>query len=492
MSCARAARTAARALLAVPFLVSPACGKKGPPLAPLIKVPAAASDFSGRRVGNDVHLRLTVPQTNTDGSRPASLEEITIYGFTGTPLANDDFLKRGTVVAKFPVKRPPPPLPPDAKVPPLPPPPGPGLEQGAQATAVEVLTDAVMQPIVPKPARRAPPPPEPSSTVIALPLAGPPAEMAAARIYVAVGTNGKGQRGPFSPRLSVALLPPPSPPTGPTVTYTERAVTVKWSPSPDARQAVQVPTVMPVPAPGAPGAVAPPTAPGTETQAPPPQPASTPAAPPPASAAAAPAAAAQPTAGAAAPAPAADPSAPLPSRPLSLASSASLYNVYEVNPGAQPEASASQLPTPLNPAPLAALTFQDARVEFGRERCYAVRTVNVFGTLGTESGSSEPVCVTPVDTFPPAAPASLQVVPSPGLISLIWNANTEPDLAGYVVLRGEASSDTLQPLMKEPISATNFNDTTVKAGVSYVYAVIASDKAGNPSAQSNRVTETAR
>ena len=46
----------------------------------------------------------------------------------------------------------------------------------------------------------------------------------------------------------------------------------------------------------------------------------------------------------------------------------------------------------------------------------------------------------------------------PASINLIWDANSEPDLAGYLVLRGEAPGDTLQPLTPAPIAATNFED----------------------------------
>ena len=77
---------------------------------------------------------------------------------------------------------------------------------------------------------------------------------------------------------------------------------------------------------------------------------------------------------------------------------------------------------------------------------------------------------------------------------LIWEASTEPDLAGYLVLRGEAPGETLQPLTPEVIQETTYRDTAVTAGVSYVYAVVAVDTATSPntSAPSNRVQETPR
>ena len=83
---------------------------------------------------------------------------------------------------------------------------------------------------------------------------------------------------------------------------------------------------------------------------------------------------------------------------------------------------------------------------------------------------------------------------STGVVNLIWDANGEADLAGYLVLRGEAPGDTLLPLTPAPISATNFEDKSATPGTRYAYAIVAVDKAtpANRSAQSARVEETAR
>jgi hypothetical protein len=115
-----------------------------------------------------------------------------------------------------------------------------------------------------------------------------------------------------------------------------------------------------------------------------------------------------------------------------------------------------------------------------------------YATIESDAG---PVgCKTLVDTFPPAAPKGLAAIPSDGAINLIWDPNAEKDLAGYIVLRGpaDAAADApLVPLTPAPIQETRFTDT-VPAGVAYVYAVKAVDAAGNASATSARVTETAR
>jgi hypothetical protein len=165
------------------------------------------------------------------------------------------------------------------------------------------------------------------------------------------------------------------------------------------------------------------------------------------------------------------------------------YNVYAASTKTKTGA-----PTPLNAKPLTTTTFEQEGAKPGVEVCFVVHAVETIGTVPVESGASAPACVTPRDIFPPAPPARLAAVAGPGAINLIWDPNREPDLAGYVVLRGEAGSDTLQPLTPEPIRDTTYRDANVTPGVRYVYAVVAVDRATPPnrSAPSARVEETAR
>ena len=189
------------------------------------------------------------------------------------------------------------------------------------------------------------------------------------------------------------------------------------------------------------------------------------------------------------------------------------YRVFEVKDG-KPESKS------LNETPVKSTTFEDPRMEFGVERCYLVRAAEdvapvtgpvlsttaqstaseVKATASVESEPSNTVCITPKDVFPPPAPANLTAVGGTGAISLIWDAVSAPDLAGYLVLRGEAPGDKLTPLDKleplfaAPITDTTYKDATTKPGTRYVYAIVAVDKASpaNRSAESNRVEETGR
>jgi hypothetical protein len=168
-----------------------------------------------------------------------------------------------------------------------------------------------------------------------------------------------------------------------------------------------------------------------------------------------------------------------------------LYNVYAA-PAPVPASERPDAPAPLNDKPLADPTFAHAGAEPGKEQCFVVRSVAAVGSALIESDPSSPICVTPKDTFPPAEPKGLAAVASAGVINLIWDANGEADLAGYVVLRGDAGGATLQPLFKDPIRETRYADRTTRADVRYVYAIVAVDKAGNRSALSNKVEEAAR
>ena len=52
------------------------CGKKGPPLTPFVRIPAAVAPGDVRRIGNDVYLSFTVPTENVDKSMPADVRRI--------------------------------------------------------------------------------------------------------------------------------------------------------------------------------------------------------------------------------------------------------------------------------------------------------------------------------------------------------------------------------------------------------------------------------
>jgi fibronectin type 3 domain-containing protein len=150
------------------------------------------------------------------------------------------------------------------------------------------------------------------------------------------------------------------------------------------------------------------------------------------------------------------------------------------------------MPAPLTPAPVPASPLVDARMEFGKPRCYVVRAVTMYGTQAVEGEASPPACVMPADTFAPAAPASLKAVGSEGAVSLVWDAGKEADLAGYLVMRAAIPGGEFAPVTREPVKEATFTDMTAGRGVRYAYVVVAVDTAGNRSLKSNQVEEAAR
>jgi hypothetical protein len=155
------------------------------------------------------------------------------------------------------------------------------------------------------------------------------------------------------------------------------------------------------------------------------------------------------------------------------------YNLYDATTGAL-----------VNPKPVRENGYEDTRMDWGTKRCYIVRSVELVARVAVESDPSGPVCEMLVDRFPPKAPTGLSAVSTDGAINLIWDANSEPDLAGYVVLRAAAGGQ-LQRITPEPMADASFFDN-VQRGVRFTYAVQAVDKAGNVSPMSNQVEETAR
>lgn len=458
-----------------------ACGKKGPPLTPFVRVPAQVAPVTAVRIGGDIYVSFPVPKTNVDGE-PVDIASLQVYAITASKPpdpTNELHHELATLVATVPVR----PVLPDlsgvpelaaAAVPLVLPP---GVDRDLPAVVRETLAPELLTPVV-LPLGKAELERErllAASMVAPEPGAGPlvapaPAELPR-RYYYVIGSSPRGRESVPSTPLAVALDTGSSAPGAPTIIYTETDLTVSWTPPADARTATlppPMPVALPVavPANASPAIVAPAEVPVGAV------PAVAPLAPPPV------------------------PQMPLlPAKSLGFTTEATTYHLYEIptaTEAADPQA--LTVPVPLTPAPLATMEHVITGVTFGLERCFFARSVDVVNGAVLQGPASPTTCVTLADTFPPAAPQSLAAIAGAGVISLIWEPNTESDLAGYLVLRGDAPGATLQAITADPVVATTFRDTTVKPGARYVYVVVAVDRATpqNVSAQSSRVEETAR
>jgi hypothetical protein len=74
--------------------------------------------------------------------------------------------------------------------------------------------------------------------------------------------------------------------------------------------------------------------------------------------------------------------------------------------------------------------------------------------------------------------------------TLSWNASTTSDVVGYLVERADQSGGPYTILSSAPISALTFTDSTVLAGQTYFYVVVAVNVTGQTSAPSNEASVT--
>ena len=442
-----------------------ACGKKGPPLAPIVRVPAAPElGAAVRRLGTDLYVTVTAPRANLDATFPADVARIEVYGFTSvTPPPAARFLEGATLVATIPVA--PPILEPGMGRgdPPRPPVPVEGAEpeptiltrdgvpQGGTVVIRDSLDADELRPrdLTTLASRRPPPAPRRGAAIAPAPVVVPVLR----RYYMAIAWSGRGVPGARSAIVDVVLGPLPPPPSGVVASYTENGVTLRWEPS-GGLLAFLLESPLPLE-------------------------------PPPFDAVGVRPAAAQPG-----------------TTPVLIG--ATRYRVYRYeapDPLVLPDTAVgvqpwhTPIPPRLNPVPATALVLTDSVAIDERVRCYEVRAVRELAGEAVESLPAPPLCVTPVDVFPPAVPTGLSAIPTEGAINLIWEPNAEVDFGGYVVLRGNAGDATLSPLTATPIADSRFTDSTVKPGVRYRYAVMAVDTRlplPNRSLPSVAVEETAR
>ncbi|CAN5794877.1 hypothetical protein BH23CHL2_BH23CHL2_15310 [soil metagenome] len=110
-----------------------------------------------------------------------------------------------------------------------------------------------------------------------------------------------------------------------------------------------------------------------------------------------------------------------------------------------------------------------------------------FGLLRS-NGSEKPAWggyrVITIPEAPPIPPSGVHATGFATDVRLEWHANAAPDLAGYLVYRGESLSGPFVPLTAELLAATGIVDTTAPPDVPVFYRVTAVDTLGNESGES--------
>ena len=96
-----------------------------------------------------------------------------------------------------------------------------------------------------------------------------------------------------------------------------------------------------------------------------------------------------------------------------------------------------------------------------------------------------------IDNTAPAAPILLSATPVGSDVALTWQANTEPDLAGYLLYRNgqpvNASGMVVGDLKRLLLTGTTYQNVGVPDGTS-TYHLVAMDEAGNLSTPSNAIS----
>ena len=143
--------------------------------------------------------------------------------------------------------------------------------------------------------------------------------------------------------------------------------------------------------------------------------------------------------------------------------------------------------------PATSNSYSDKQFDFGKTYVYIVRSVISSDGSEIESDNSETVTVTPLDTFPPAAPQDVVAAVLPGeapstfVVDLSWSINLETDFAGYRVYRSGQEGSRGELVTPDLLPTPAFRDGSVSPGLRYWYTVTSLDRAGNESAPSRSV-----
>jgi fibronectin type 3 domain-containing protein len=133
--------------------------------------------------------------------------------------------------------------------------------------------------------------------------------------------------------------------------------------------------------------------------------------------------------------------------------------------------------------------FLDTSAGYGKTHYYSVQAIETSGNVHAESEMSPEVGITPEDRFAPAVPSGLAAIASTASVELVWDRNTEPDLAGYRVYRAESGNAFHR--LADTQESPSYSDGKVESGKLYRYAVSAIDRIGNESKMSAPVGVTA-
>jgi hypothetical protein len=123
--------------------------------------------------------------------------------------------------------------------------------------------------------------------------------------------------------------------------------------------------------------------------------------------------------------------------------------------------------------------WTDTGIDYSKPYSYQVQALVDPGDKKMAESDLSEACqqcpFTPVDRFAPAVPSGLRADRTANAVALLWESDTEPDLAGYRVYRSEGNGPWQK--LADVNLVPSYTDATVEHGKTYRYAVTAFDKA---------------
>lgn len=127
--------------------------------------------------------------------------------------------------------------------------------------------------------------------------------------------------------------------------------------------------------------------------------------------------------------------------------------------------------------------YVDATAAYGKTYHYAIQAARGQA----ESDLSPEAVIVHEDKFPPEVPSGLTAVAGVSSVELVWNENTDADLAGYRVYRADGGGPFRLISGPREAPSYSFSDKDIRPGTRYRYAVSSVDKSGNESDRSAAV-----
>ena len=123
--------------------------------------------------------------------------------------------------------------------------------------------------------------------------------------------------------------------------------------------------------------------------------------------------------------------------------------------------------------------WTDTGIDYSKPYSYSVQAlVDAGNQKMAESDISAVDTHIPKDRFAPAVPSGLRADRTANSVSLVWEADTDTDLAGYRIYRSEGSGPWQK--LADVNAVPSYSDAAAEHGKTYRYAVSAFDKTVPP------------